>query len=249
MPAGPTFATSFLPNWTVRDAWGRNFWDWECYTADLYGTEYSALYMMQNKDYFQNWRNDVRNILALFMHMAGVESLVERRRSITAPGPIPSRRRAARPLSGIPRWRSRASLPATESKQTANGPAKLLAALRSSPPMTPRKTARRMDVIEGGVYVNKSWFKIAHPMALRYVLRTMAWLPGNHGPNRENHIMRSSAVVNRLVYDKGRVAYSTFDAPANSVDVLRLAFAPSSVEADGATAQTFVGSRPLTDIW
>jgi hypothetical protein len=61
----------------------------------------------------------------------------------------------------------------------------------------------------------------------------MAWLPEVLGPARENHIVRSSSVVNSVVYGRGRVEYTTFDAPPPSVDVLRLAFCPRSVTADG----------------
>mgnify|MGYP001083809042 CR=1 FL=1 len=61
----------------------------------------------------------------------------------------------------------------------------------------------------------------------------MKWTPELFGPRRENHIVRSSSVVNHVVYEKNRIAYSTFDAPENSVDVLRLAFEPQSVSADG----------------
>jgi hypothetical protein len=54
-------------------------------------------------------------------------------------------------------------------------------------------------------------------------------LPEELGPSRENHIMRSSAVVTSVVYGRGRIEYSTFDAPAGTVDVLRLAFAPGEI--------------------
>jgi hypothetical protein len=62
----------------------------------------------------------------------------------------------------------------------------------------------------------------------------MAWLPEIFGANRENHIMRSSSVVFQVEYRKGSIRYRTFDAPANTVDVLRLAFKPAAVKADSA---------------
>src|SRR5690606_2413361 len=62
---------------------------------------------------------------------------------------------------------------------------------------------------------------------------TMGWLPEIMGPARENHIMRSTAVVSSVIYGDGRIEYSTFDAPANTTDVLRLAFSPARVTADG----------------
>src|SRR2546422_3617744 len=89
------------------------------------------------------------------------------------------------------------------------------------------------DNIDGGQIEAGGWLKSAHPSALEWVLRTMGWLPERFGPSRENHIMRSSAVVNSVTYGKGKITYSTFDAPENTIDVLRLAFEPRSVVADG----------------
>jgi hypothetical protein len=98
-------------------------------------------------------------------------------------------------------------------------------------------------------------------MALVYVLRTMAWLPDIMGANRENHIMRSSSVVRQVTYGKGAIAYRTFDAPAPDLDVLRLAFFPTSVTAEdrnlaqrsdlaanGYTVQKLVGGDCIVTI-
>jgi hypothetical protein len=76
-----------------------------------------------------------------------------------------------------------------------------------------------------------------------YMLDAMGWLPEVLGASRENHIMRSSAVVTRVTYDKGRISYTTFDAPANTVDVLRLAFKPGRVTADNQSLE----QRPTLD--
>jgi hypothetical protein len=91
-----------------------------------------------------------------------------------------------------------------------------------------------MDGIDGGYIVNGGWFKIAHPMALAYVLMQMGWQPEIMGANRENHLMRAARVVKQVRYGKGQIDYATFDAPAQSIDVLRLAFVPSSITANGA---------------
>ena len=89
------------------------------------------------------------------------------------------------------------------------------------------------DNIDGGFVVNNAWFKIAHPMALKHLLGTLAWLPAEFGAARENHIMRTTAVVNSVVYRRGSVHYSTYDAPPGTTDVLRLAFVPERITADG----------------
>jgi hypothetical protein len=65
------------------------------------------------------------------------------------------------------------------------------------------------------------------------VLTAMGWLPEELGANRENHLMRSSAVVNSVVYGVGEISYSTFDATEEAIDVLRLSYVPKTVKADG----------------
>jgi hypothetical protein len=95
------------------------------------------------------------------------------------------------------------------------------------------ENGRSLDLIDGGSAVSDGWFKIAQPMPLEYVLRTMAWFPDIMGANRENHIMRSSEVVRKVIYGKDKITYTTFDSPTQSVDVLRLAYSPKLVTANG----------------
>src|SRR5690606_38226084 len=89
------------------------------------------------------------------------------------------------------------------------------------------------DNIDGGSIAAAGWVNGTVPSAMKWTLRTMGWLHRIMGAARENHIMRSTSVVDSVVYGKGEVIYSTFDAPRNTVDVLRLAFSPTQVTADG----------------
>jgi hypothetical protein len=61
------------------------------------------------------------------------------------------------------------------------------------------------------------------------------WAVPEWAPADESHLLGSSSVVTKMSYGKGSVTYSTFDS--ESIDVLRLDFAPESVTANG---------RPLT---
>jgi hypothetical protein len=54
--------------------------------------------------------------------------------------------------------------------------------------------------------------------------------------------MRSSSVVGRVQYDVGNIQYRTFDAKAPAIDVLRLAFVPTSVRADGVSLARLASS-------
>lgn len=54
------------------------------------------------------------------------------------------------------------------------------------------------DNIDGGVIVNGDWLNIAHPLPLRWMLAALGWLPEELGASRENHVVRSTAVVNSI---------------------------------------------------
>src|SRR5262249_54112175 len=89
------------------------------------------------------------------------------------------------------------------------------------------------DGLFGDQVATSEWSNLAHPWPLCQAMEAIAWLPREFGPNRENHIMRSTSVANEVLYEKGRVSYSTYAAPPGVQEVLRLAFVPKSVRADG----------------
>ncbi|MHC4122942.1 MAG: malectin domain-containing carbohydrate-binding protein [Planctomycetota bacterium] len=220
-----------LVNWTLNDTWGRHYWDWEHTVQGILPTDGAARCLMANYDYFTNWQTDVRNILSIFLNHTSVNPDSE--------GDV---------YSGA--W----SYPESQCccKNSLDYAAIYLAGVYAQYGVLAdsewaREMARRQiilatyhcnekgvvkDLIDGGRYVAGAWFKIAHPAVLKYVLDVMAWMPGTFGASRENHIMRSSSVVNSVVYSEGRIEYSTFDAPSNTVDVLRLAFCPETITAD-----------------
>ncbi len=224
-----------LPRWTVDDTWGRNYWDWPDPVQAENVTEFVARYMMEHPDVFPNWRHDVRNIVTLFFNRTSVS-----------------------PASSGDTYSGAWAFPESSGccgRSLWYGPMEMATVLaeygaRAESPWA-TELARRMQILatydvhetgvvednlDGGQIVAGSWFKITHPMPLKHVLGTMAWMPGLEGANRENHIMRSGAVVRHVTYGKGRIAYTTFDAPENTVDVLRLAFHPERVTLDDEVA-------------
>ena len=222
---------TLLPAWTTDDTWGRNYWDWEDPVQAENITEFTGSYLMDHQRDFTNWKNDVRNILSLFLNHTSVSP---KSNGDTFSGAWAYPESSGCCLRSL--WygpmeiatvfaRYGVEAQSTWAKEIARR-SMLLATYDGL------ENGQSMDLIDGGSFVSKDWFKIAHPMALLHVVRTMGWLPEVMGANRENHIMRSSGVVRRVLYGKDRINYSTFDAPAGSVDVLRLAYAPSSVMAD-----------------
>lgn len=221
-----------LPAWLVDDTWGRNYWDWEDPVQAENVTEFAALQMMDHKDAFPNWRDDARNVLSLFLNHTSD--------SPKSNGDIFSGAWAYPESSGCcarSLWYGSMELASVWARYGVEADSEWAREIARRSQILATydvfETGRSMDLIDGGSFVNDKWFKIAHPMALDYVLGTMAWLPDIMGANRENHLMRTSAVVRQVAYGKDEITYQTFDAPVDSVDVLRLAYSPQSVTADG----------------
>lgn len=249
-----------LPRWAVNDTWGRNYWDWENPVQDENVSEFAADYLLDHKDFFRNWKTDVRNILSLFLTHTSASPL-SRGDTYHGAWAYPESDQCC----GRSLW-----YPANEVSLAfarygvESGSAWATEIARRSQLLAtydPLPDGQSNDLIDGGAFVNLTWFKIAHPQALKHVLLTMGWLPDVAGANRENHIMRTSSVLKRVIYDKGSIQYFVFDAPTNSIDVLRLSFVPSSIiagehplslrqdlDSNGYTIQDLAGGDAIVSI-
>jgi hypothetical protein len=223
---------ALLPRWLANDTWGRDYWDWE---HAVQGEDFSAMvpqYLMAHPDWFPNWQTDSRNIMTLYLHRSCV--------SPKSNGDV---------YSGA--WAYPEGC-ACCGRSLDYAPMQVGAAFAEFGVRANSEWAREMarrqfilstydfqdtgvveDDMDGGQAVAGGWFQCAHALPLKYVLDGIGWLPAELGANRENHIVRSRAIVNHVVYARGRIAYSTFDAPQDTVDVLRLAFRPTRVTAGG----------------
>ena len=169
-----------LNQWTVNDVWGRNYWDWVDNVQAENVTEFAARYFMDNPDAFPNWRTDARNILTLFLNHTSV--------CPNSAGEVFSGAWAYPESSGCC------------GRSLWYGPMELAVPFAQygvqADSAWARELARRMQIlatydghdtgvsednIDGGFVVNDAWFKIAHPMALKHLLGTLAWLPAELG--------------------------------------------------------------------
>jgi len=222
---------TLFPRWTAPDTWGRCYWDWECPVFSLVSA-WAMKYVLDQRDAFPSWRTDVRNVLTLIFNRTGVDP--------ASAGEVYTGAWA------IPESPSCCGLSLSYGQQLIAAGLAQYAATTGDP--WARELARRMaiqgsydaldngtviDGITGTPIVAGSWLNIIHPLAMRQMLHVIAWLPDLFAPNRENHIVRSDAEVISVTYGKGHVAYTTFDAPDRTTDVLRLAFVPDRVTADG----------------
>jgi hypothetical protein len=74
------------------------------------------------------------------------------------------------------------------------------------------------------------WYSDGYADYIRHFMSGMGSVPEWARPG-QNHLLRSSSVVQKISYGKDEVRYSTFDADA--AEILRLNFGPARVTADG----------------
>ncbi|HPC16443.1 MAG TPA: GDSL-type esterase/lipase family protein [Candidatus Hydrogenedentes bacterium] len=234
--AGHAYLNDVLfPKWAAVDTWGRCYWDWECPVISLVNV-WAMQYVMDYREAFPLWKSDVRNVLTLLLNRTGVDP-----------------NSAAEVYSGawaMPESPSCCGTSLSYGQQLTAGALAQYAALADD--AWARELARRMailgsyDALDNGTVVDgllgnpivaASWLNIIHPLAMRTMLQIMAWMPDLFGPNRENHVMRSSAEIVDAAYEKGRIAFTTFDSPEHTLTVLRLAFEPSHITGDGISLQ------------
>jgi hypothetical protein len=220
-----------LPAWWVNDTWGRTYWDWDnpmmCGMVSM-----CADHLLKRRQAYPNWRTDIRNMVSLVWNRNGAD-----------PG---SRGDVYSGAWAFPESSVCCGTSLSYNQYTAAPTLLRYGALADDE--WAREIGRRMmllatyDSLPNGVVkdgllgeqvATGEWSNLAHPWPLCQVLEAIAWLPREFGPNRENHLVRSTSVVNDVLYEKGRISYSTYEAPRGTCETLRLAFRPTSVLADG----------------
>jgi hypothetical protein len=216
-----------LPRWTEDEVWGRNYWDWPDPVQAENVTEFVARYLMAHPDAFPAWREDARNVLSLFMHHTCV--------STQSMGNVYSGAWAYPESSGCcgrSLWYGPLELAPVFAEYGARADSDWARELGRRQMILAtydvHETGVVEDNIDGGPIVAADWFKIAHPMALKHVLNALGWLP-ELAPARESHVLRSTGVVREVEYGLSHVAWTTWDAPAGTITVLRLPFQPADV--------------------
>ena len=220
-----------LPAWWVSDTWGRTYWDWDnpmmCGMVSM-----CADHLMKYPQAYPGWRNDLRNMLSLVWNRNGADPV--------------SRGDVYSGAWAFPESAVCCGTSLSYNQYTA-GPTLIRYGVLAQSEWA-REIGRRMmimatydslpngvvkDGLLGDQVATGEWSNLAHPWPLCQAMEAIAWLPREFGPNRENHIMRSSSVVREVLYEKGRISYATCDAPRGVQEVLRLAFVPTSIRADG----------------
>ena len=220
-----------LPHWTDNEAWGRHYWDVE---GDWFsgGSVWMCDYFMGHQEAFPNWRTDVRNILSLVFNRncadpasrgdvySGAWAFPE---SFVCCGTSLSYNQ----YTYSPTFLAYGELADDEWAREIGRRMLLMATYDST------EKGMVKDGLAGNVVAAAEWLNLAHPWPMCQIFRAMGCRPDIFAPARESHIIRSGSVVTSVEYDKGFVKYATFDAPRGCIDLLRLAFVPKEVTADG----------------
>jgi hypothetical protein len=223
---------TLLPKWSATDTLGRCYWDWENATYTFGVATFVCQYLMDHRDVFPNWQNDVRNMMSLSFCRLSVnpESMGDVYSGAWA---FPEAHNCCGKSLQYPVTATAAVFArygALANSDWAKEIARREVVLWT---YDMHETGVIEDLIDGGTYVAATWFNCGHTWPFRALLQHIAWQPELTGASRENHIMRSASVVTDVRYGKGKIVYRTFDAISPSEDVLRLAFAPKSVSAAG----------------
>jgi len=89
---------------------------------------------------------------------------------------------------------------------------------------------RENGVVNVGPIDQSIWFSDGYGDYIRHFMQGLSSVP-EWAPEGEDHLLRSSSVVRSVSYLPGKIDYMTFDP--ESTEVLRLAFSPRRVLADG----------------
>src|SRR5262249_44138472 len=78
------------------------------------------------------------------------------------------------------------------------------------------------------------WYSDGYADYMRHFLAAMGSIP-EWAPPQEDHLLRSSSIVQKVNYAPSEVRYSTFDPAATGL--LKLSFTPTRVTVDGTLLQ------------
>ena len=90
-------------------------------------------------------------------------------------------------------------------------------------------TTRENGVVSTGPDYSASWFSDGYSDYIRHFLDAMAAIP-EWAPEGENHLLRSSSVIQSIQYQEEKIEYTTFDMQSN--ETLKLVHKPTKVMAE-----------------
>jgi len=90
--------------------------------------------------------------------------------------------------------------------------------------------ARPNGVVIDGPEVNNQWFTDGYGDYIRHFMTSVGAVP-TWAPDQQNHLVRSTSIVNNITYSSLGITYSTTDGA--STEIVRTNFTPASVVVEG----------------
>lgn len=216
-------AWNWLMTYPIQNNVWSNYFEDVATQSDLSNvTQYNAVmtarYLMEHPEFDANWQTHVRNIL----------SWVKTNWSAAAYGATTIKEQFAFPYPMGSHTSRYAAANAMLYELTGDTTARE-EAIRSFNWAT--YMARSTGVVIDGPSVNNQWFTDGYGDYIRHFMTGMGAMP-ILAPAGQNHVLRSTSIVQNVSYAPGDIRYTTFDAA--STEVLRINFVPGSVWAGGS---------------
>lgn len=216
--------------------WGPFFEDIDGWSDTQINAVTFADFMMDHQELFPNWRTEVQGIFTWVHEKLGNPdwqkygvTAINEQTAYKVPGNSHSARQAA------------SELRFAELTGDASHNAENIRRLSWATYM--------VDVDGKNRYVRDDvWMTDGYGDFIRHYLRAMAAMP-ELVPADQNHILRSTSVVNRALYESTRITYRVFEAP--STEVIHLARKPKAISVGEAKDVPLAEKQTLTggDSW
>ncbi len=99
-------------------------------------------------------------------------------------------------------------------------------------------------VLTGHTWGGEIWFSDGYTDYIRHFMEGIAAVP-EWAPAGENHLLKSTSVVQKIKYSNENIIYKTYDASAT--EVLRLAAKPVAILVNGITIKEI--KNPVNEGW
>lgn len=221
-----------LPQWHVIDTWGRSYFD---VLGDWHQTmvaDQTANYILKNKERFPLWKIDVRRLLD--MNIARTSGHPDSKSGMYSGAWVyPESNFCCGASMG---YAPMLTIWGTQELGFLLKDTALLERARRIALITTydaTNTGYAEDLLFGGQDVYKHWIKIAYGVQTHFYLKSMIYQP-ELAPHGEDHLLSSQSTVQKISYEPRLIQYSTFSAPRNNIDILKLSFLPISITANGS---------------
>ncbi len=208
----------------VNNRWGPFFEDIPGWSDTQINAGTFAWYLMENKSWDANWKQDVRHIQDWVIRSLGNSSL------LSSLGVLVINEQTAYPIPGQSHTSRHASVELRYAAETGDLHNKEMAIRQLNWATYFVDDDGKSRYPDPRTY--EIWWTDGYGDFVRHYLRSMAAFP-ELAPAGQAHLLSSTSAVRDIKYGARRIDYTLFDSDATAI--LRLASKPASVDVDGKT--------------